>query len=75
MTTEIEQWVREELRLEPEASVGITEKPGTDPRCSDLVTEVTVANPGEPEYSFHIERPMAEVERMDVVATIAFGGH
>ena len=71
---ELEVWVREELSLPEGASVGLSEKPGNDPRCSDVVTEVTVTNPGEAPYSFHIERPMAEVQRMDLVATLAFGG-
>ncbi len=72
--------MREELSLEPEASVYIAEKPGTDPRCSPIVTEVAVAGlaangEGETEgYSFHIERPLAELERMDLIAALAFGG-
>lgn len=71
---ELEVWVREELSLPEGASVSLAEKPGNDPRCSDVVTEVTIANPGEPPYAFHIERPLAEVQRMDLIATIAFGG-
>ncbi|HEX2191985.1 MAG TPA: hypothetical protein VHH09_02240 [Acidimicrobiales bacterium] len=67
-------WVREELGLAPESSVEVNEKPGTDPRCSPVVTEVAISSPGESAYSFHIERPLHEVERMDVVAVIAFGG-
>jgi hypothetical protein len=54
--------------------VDIGEKPGTDPRCSPVVTEVAISGPGEEPYSFHIERPLAEVTRMDVVAALAFGG-
>ena len=72
---ELETWVREELRLDPEAAVAIAEKPGNDPRCSPVVTELSIESPGEAPYSFHIERPLAEVTRMDVVAAIAFGGH
>lgn len=71
---ELEVWVREELSLDPGASVGIAEKAGTDPRCSPVVTEVAVANPGGDAYSFHIERPLVELERMDLVAALAFGG-
>ncbi len=70
---ELETWVREELALEPTASVQITEKPGTDPRCSPVVTEVAV-DAGEEPYSFHIERPLGELVRMDLVAALAFGG-
>ncbi len=75
-TTEADltQWVREELGLDAGASVDVSEKPGTDPRCSPIVTEVTITSPGESAYSFHIERPLHEVQRMDVVAVIAFGG-
>ncbi len=71
---QLEVWVREELSLDPAASVGISEKPGTDPRCSDIVTEVAVDAPGESPYSFHIERPLAELRPIDVVSAIAFGG-
>lgn len=75
-TTEadLEEWVRDDLSLHPDASVAIAEKPGTDPRCSPVVTEVAVANPGGDSYSFHIERPLAELERMDLIAALAFGG-
>jgi len=70
----LEAWVREELALDAEAVVEITEQPGTDPRCSDVVTNVTIAQPDESAYSFHIERPLAELTSLDVVAAIAFGG-
>ncbi len=72
--TDLAGWVREELSLAPEASVEISEKPGTDPRCSPVVTEVAIAAPSEAPYSFHIERALDEVTRMDVVAALAFGG-
>jgi hypothetical protein len=75
LTSEIETWAREELGLDPAASVTITEKDSNDPRCSPLVTELAIDSPGESPYAFHIERPLAEVTRMDVVAAIAFGGH
>lgn len=71
---QLESWVRQELSLDARASVGIAEKPGTDPRCSPVVTEVAVADPDGDAYSFHIERPLAELERMDLIAAIAFGG-
>ncbi len=76
----LESWVREELSLDPTASVHIAEKPGTDPRCSPVVTEVAVAGLDDPDgdgtegYAFHIERPLAELERMDLIAALAFGG-
>lgn len=71
---DLESWVREDLSLDGAATVAIAEKPGTDPRCSPVVTEVAVTNPGGDSYSFHIERPLAELERMDLVAALAFGG-
>ncbi len=71
---ELETWVREELGLEPQATVRIAEKPGTDPRCSPVVTEVAVGAAGQERYSFHIERPLGELVRMDLVAALAFGG-
>jgi hypothetical protein len=67
-------WAREELGLDPAAAIRVEERESNDPRCSPVVTQLTVENPGEEPYSFHIERPLAEVERMDVVAAIAFGG-
>ncbi|HWH34186.1 MAG TPA: hypothetical protein VNT56_02595 [Acidimicrobiales bacterium] len=71
----LEVWVREELSLDADAEVQIGEKAGTDPRCSPVITEVAVASADGDGYSFHIERPLREVERMDVVASLAFGGH
>lgn len=71
---QLSAWVREELGLDPAATVDVTEKPGTDPRCSPIVTEVAISPPGESAYSFHIERSLPEVTRMDVVAALAFGG-
>lgn len=95
MTTasDLETWVREELRLEPAQSVDISELAGTDPRCSPIVTQVAVgptpesAAPlsmagssavvsmaGSSAVVFHIERPLDELVRMDLVAALAFGG-
>ncbi len=72
---DLESWVREELKLDPSQSVDISEQPGTDPRCSPIVTAVaigpTAASAG---YSFHIERALAELAPMDLVAALAFGG-
>jgi hypothetical protein len=72
---QVAQWAREELGLDPEATVTVREKPGTDPRCSPVVTELAIEAPGETAYAFHVERPVSEVTRMDVLAAIAFGGH
>ena len=71
---QLSTWLREELGLDPASTVEVREKPGTDPRCSPIVTEVTISSPGETAYSFHIERALTEVTQMDVVAAIAFGG-
>jgi hypothetical protein len=72
---ELETWVREELRLDDAQAVEITEMPGTDPRCSPIVTQVAVgAAPGAEAYAFHIERPLGDLVRMDLVAALAFGG-
>ena len=78
MTTaaELQEWVREELRLDPSQAVEISEVPGTDPRCSPVVTEVAVgATPEGAAYVFHVERRLDELVRMDLVAALAFGGH
>ncbi len=70
----LEGWVREDLSLEPEASVRIVEQAGNDPRCSPVVTQVTITPPDDGPYAFHIEHALAEVTRMDVIAALAFGG-
>lgn len=72
----VEVWVREELGLEPDQTVAIGEMPGTDTRCSPVVTQVSVGGSaaGADPFTFHIERPLAELVRMDVVAALAFGG-
>jgi hypothetical protein len=77
MTTpaELERWIREEMDVGPGQSVDIAEAPGTDPRCSPIVTQVTIGATDEAgAYTFHIERPLAELVRMDVIAALAFGG-
>ena len=75
MTAEIQAWARDVLNLDPGAVVTVREKESNDPRCSPVVTELFVESPGEEPYSFHIERPLAEVTEMDVMAAVAFGGH
>ena len=72
---ELESWVREELSLDPAQTVDISEQPGTDPRCSPVVTVVAVGAAEEArDYSFHIERALGELVRMDLIAALAFGG-
>ncbi len=71
---DLERWVREELQLGEGASVAISQAPGTDPRCSPIVTVVEITNPPESPYSFHIEQALPELTRMDLVAALAFGG-
>ena len=71
---ELERWVRAELKLDDAAVVGISQAPGTDPRCSPVVTVVEIRSPAEATYSFHIERPLAELTEMDLIAALAFGG-
>ena len=76
--TDVEQvaaWAREELGLPASTKVSVAEKPSNDPRCSPIVTELTVEAPGESPFTVHVEHPLAEVTRMDVLAAIAFGGH
>ncbi|MDP8986950.1 MAG: hypothetical protein M3N11_01165 [Actinomycetota bacterium] len=71
---ELQAWVHEELGLPPSASIAVSEQPGTDPRCSPVVTQVSIVDSGGERYDFHIERGLEEVTRMDVVAALAFGG-
>ena len=72
---QVAAWAREELGLDPATRVSVSEKPSNDPRCSPIVTELTIETPGESPFSVHVERPLAEVTQMDVLAAIAFGGH
>jgi len=73
---DLEAWVREELSLAPAQTVGIRELPGTDPRCSPIVTEVAVGASagGDQPYAFHIEQALGDLVRMDLIAALAFGG-
>jgi hypothetical protein len=72
---ELETWVREELSLDPAQTVDISEQPGTDPRCSPIITAVAIgATDDAAAYAFHIERALDEMVRMDLVAALAFGG-
>lgn len=75
LTAQVADWARQELGLDPSTAVAVAEKESNDPRCSPIVTEVTIETPGETPFSVHIERPLIEVTQMDVLAAIAFGGH
>jgi hypothetical protein len=72
---QVATWAREELGLPASTQVSVAEKPSNDPRCSPIVTELVVEAPGDTPFTVHIERPLAEVTQMDVLAAIAFGGH
>lgn len=74
MEEQVADWARQELGLDPDTSVAVQEKASNDPRCSPLVTELRIEAPGEAPFAFHIERPLAEITQMDVLAAIAFGG-
>ncbi len=74
-TEQVADWAREELGLPASTRVAVAEKPSNDPRCSPIVTELTIEAPGESPFTVHVERPLAEVTQMDVLAAIAFGGH
>lgn len=77
---ELEAWVREELSVPADSPVAISEKPGSDPRCSPVITEVAIGGggggdgDGDGGYSFHIERSLEELTQMDFIAALAFGG-
>ena len=72
--SELDGWVREELDLGDDAVVRISERPGTDPRCNPVVTEVAIETPGQEVWSIHIEQSLAEMQRIDLIAAMAFGG-
>ena len=71
---DLETWVRAEAGVPDEAEVAIAEKPGTDPRCAEMITVVTVTAPGEEPWTFHVEAALADMVPMDLVAALAFGG-
>ena len=75
MENDIAEWARDILNLDPDSKVSVREKDSNDPRCSPVVTELTIETPGESPYVFHIEQPLADVTEPDVMAAIAFGGH
>ena len=75
MEEDVITWTRSQLNLDPTSKVSVREKESNDPRCSPVVTELTIETPGETPYVFHVERPLAEVTEMDVLAAVAFGGH
>ncbi|MGH9225941.1 MAG: hypothetical protein ACRD2W_19620 [Acidimicrobiales bacterium] len=75
MEDDVIAWARDMLNLDPASTVKVREKDSNDPRCSPVVTELTIETPGETPYVFHIEQPLAEVTEPDVLAAIAFGGH
>ena len=75
MEADVIAWAHSQLNLDPASVVKVREKDGNDPRCSPVVTELTIESPGESPYVFHIERPLAEITEMDVLAAVAFGGH
>ena len=71
---ELEAWVREEMELDDDATVRISERPSNDPRCNPVVTEVAIESPGQEPWSIHIEQSLADMQRIDLVAAMAFGG-
>jgi len=75
MEEDVIAWARSQLSLDPASVVKVREKESDDPRCSPVVTELTIETPGESPYVFHVERPLADVTEMDVLAAVAFGGH
>ena len=73
--TEVGQWVREELGLEGDAEVAVEQVTCSDEGCSPFETVIFVAPAGEEPFEMKIHKPVAEVERMDVVTVLAFGEH
>ncbi|CAN5288304.1 hypothetical protein BH18ACT4_BH18ACT4_03750 [soil metagenome] len=72
-TTTLVQWVREELRIDDDATVTVGELASTKPGCPPLETVISVVEAGEEPFVLKIHKPIAEVDRMDVVTALAFG--
>ncbi len=73
--SELGRWVREELDLAEGETVTVVEQAGTHAGCA-FETVVTVGPSGDEEsfvVTFH--KPVAEIERMDLLAALAFGEH
>ncbi len=72
-SADLEQWVREDLHLADTAVVTVSERACTKQGCAPVETIVDVAPEGEEPFLIRLAKPAAEVERMDVIAALAFG--
>lgn len=69
----LEGWVREDLHLADTAVVTVSERECTKPGCAPVETIVDVGPEGEEPFLIRLAKPLGEIERMDVVAALAFG--
>lgn len=74
-TEQLEAWVREEFRLGPDATVQVREQECGGTGCAPRETAIEVSGAGEEALVLTIHKPIDEVDRLDVLAALAFGGH
>jgi hypothetical protein len=73
-TTELKRWVHEELSLEAGTMVTVSELTSTEPGCPPLETVISVFPDGQDSFLVKVAKPIVEVERIDLVAALAWGG-
>ncbi len=72
-SADLERWVREDLHLADTSVVTVSERACTKPGCAPVETIVDVAPEGEDPFLIRLTKPVAKVERMDLIAALAFG--
>ncbi len=72
---ELEAWVREDLGLGPDVNVRVREQECQGTGCAPTETAIEVAAPGDDPLVLTIHKPLDEIDRLDVLAALAFGGH
>lgn len=73
-TGPLKAWVRAELGLDDDVTVTVSELECTEPGCPPVETAITIFAPGEQPLLVKVAKPVADLERMDLVASLAFGG-
>ena len=52
----------------------VSELECTEPGCPPVETAVTVFAPGQEPFLVKVAKPVADIERFDLLAALAFGG-
>lgn len=65
-TSEIKAWVADELGLDNEATVMVSELACMEEGCPPIETVIAVLRPAMPKLQFRLHRPMAEITAHDI---------